>query len=207
MKGKFITFEGCEGSGKSTQLAMFRDYLEKNNIDYVFTREPGGTDISEKIRSVILDVNNKEMTDECEVLLYASSRAQLIKEKILPSLEKGKLVLCDRYIDSSFAYQSFARGIDMEFIKTINKYALENCMPDYTVFLNINPVDAFKRKGGMDKDDRLEQLGIDFHLKVYNGYLELVKMFPDRFLVIDCSGTKYQTHDKIIKVLQEKGIL
>ena len=120
MKGKFITFEGCEGSGKSTQLSMFREYLEKRNIDYVFTREPGGTEISEKIRTIILDAENVKMTDECEALLYASARAQLIKEKILPALNEGKLVLCDRYIDSSFAYQAYARGLGVNYIKNIN---------------------------------------------------------------------------------------
>ena len=124
MKGKFITFEGCEGSGKSTQVALFKSYLEKNDVDYVFTREPGGTKISEKIRTLILDVENSEMTDECEALLYASARAQLVKELIVPSLEEGKLVLCDRYIDSSIAYQAHARGIGEEFIKKINSYAI-----------------------------------------------------------------------------------
>ncbi|MBQ9782555.1 MAG: dTMP kinase, partial [Clostridia bacterium] len=122
MKGKFITFEGCEGSGKSTQVAMFREYLEKRNIDYVFTREPGGTEIAEKIRALILDAENVAMTDECEALLYASARAQLIKEKVLPCLNSGKLVLCDRYIDSSFAYQAYARGLGMDFVKKINSY-------------------------------------------------------------------------------------
>ena len=136
MKGQFITFEGCEGSGKSTQVALFKSYLEKNAIDYVFTREPGGTKISEKIRTLILDVENSEMTDECEALLYASARAQLVKELIIPSLESGKLVLCDRYIDSSIAYQAYARGIGKEFISKINSYAIENCMPNYTVFIN-----------------------------------------------------------------------
>jgi dTMP kinase len=206
MKGKFITFEGCEGSGKSTQVAMFREYLEKRNIDYVFTREPGGTEIAEKIRTLILDAENIAMTDECEALLYASARAQLIKEKVLPCLNSGKLVLCDRYIDSSFAYQAYARGLGMDFVKKINSYAIENCMPDFTVFLNINPVDAFKRKGGMDKDDRMEQSGLEFHKKVYQGYLETAKEYKDRFLMIDCSGTKFQTHDKIVKILEENQV-
>ena len=119
MKGKFITFEGCEGSGKSTQVALFKSYLEKNGIDYVFTREPGGTKISEKIRTLILDVENSEMTDECEALLYASARAQLVKELIIPSLNEGKLVLCDRYIDSSIAYQAHARGIGEDLLQKL----------------------------------------------------------------------------------------
>ena len=201
MKGKFITFEGCEGSGKSTQIELFRKYLEKNGIEYLFVREPGGTEISEKIRAIILDVNNKEMCDEAEALLYASARAQLIKEKILPALNSGKLVLCDRYIDSSFAYQAHARGLGIDFISKINSYAIENCMPDKTVFLNISSKDAFMRKGGADKDDRIELSGEDFHQKVYEGYLKVAKIYPDRFLLIDCLGEKQQTHKNIIKAL------
>lgn len=201
MKGKFITFEGCEGSGKSTQIELFRKYLEKKGIEYLFVREPGGTEISEKIRAIILDVNNKEMCDEAEALLYASARAQLIKEKILPALNSGKLVLCDRYIDSSFAYQAHARGLGIDFISKINSYAIENCMPDKTVFLNISSKDAFMRKGGADKDDRIELSGEDFHQKVYEGYLKVAKIYPDRFLLIDCLGEKQQTHKNIIKAL------
>ena len=207
MKGKFITFEGCEGSGKSTQVAMFKNYLDKNNINYDFTREPGGTNISEKIRKIILDIENSEMCDECEALLYASSRAQHIKERILPALESGKLVFCDRYIDSSIAYQAYARGLGLDFITKINSYAINNCMPNYTIFLNISHEDAFKRKGGMDADDRLEQSGFEFHEKVYKGYLEILKNNSDRVIPIDCSGSKEQTHEKIIYELKKRGIL
>ncbi len=207
MKGKFITFEGCEGSGKSTQVALIKQYLEDNNVDYDFTREPGSTNISEKIRSLILDINNSEMTYECEALLYASSRAQLVKERILPALNKGKLVICDRYIDSSMAYQAYARGLGEDFLRKINSYAIENCYPDYTVFLNISPTEAFKRKGGMDKDDRLEQSGLDFHNKVYEGYLKLLKTESDRVISIVPSGTVMETHEKIIAELKKRGIL
>ena len=207
MKGKFITFEGCEGSGKSTQVALFKSYLEKNNVDYVFTREPGGTKISEKIRSLILDVENSEMTDECEALLYAAARAQHVSQTILPALEQGKLVLCDRYIDSSYAYQAYARGLGLEFINKVNSFAIENCMPDYTVFLDISSNEAFKRKGGQDKDDRLEQVGLAFHEKVYEGYKKTIELEPDRFLLINCKGTKQETHNNIIKALKDKKVL
>lgn len=207
MKGKFITFEGCEGSGKSTQVALIKQYLEDNNVDYDFTREPGSTNISEKIRSLILDINNSEMTYECEALLYASSRAQLVKERILPALNKGKLVICDRYIDSSMAYQAYARGLGEDFLRKINSYAIENCYPDYTVFLNISPTEAFKRKGGMDKDDRLEQSGLDFHNKVYEGYLKILNTESDRVISIVPSGTVMETHEKIIAELKKRGIL
>ncbi len=207
MRGKFITFEGCEGSGKSTQVALMEKYLKDNNIKYDFTREPGGTEISEKIRSIILDIKNVEMCDECEALLYASARAQLIKQRIIPALESGKLVFCDRYIDSSIAYQAFARGLGEEYIKKINDYAIKNCYPDYTVFLNISPMEAFKRKGGVDKDDRLEQSGFEFHQKVYEGYLKILEKEPNRVISIDCSGTKDETHNKIISELKKRGII
>ena len=205
-KGKFITFEGCEGSGKSTQIALIKKYLDENKIDYIFTREPGGTNISEKIRSVILDINNSEMSDECEALLYAAARAQLINEKILPALNEGKLVFCDRYLDSSMAYQAYARGLGEDFIKNINAYAINHCYPDYTIFLNISPEKAFARKGGMDKDDRLEQSGFEFHTRVYEGYLKILEKEGDRFISIDPSGTVNETHQKIVNELKDKGI-
>ncbi|MBQ3234623.1 MAG: dTMP kinase [Clostridia bacterium] len=201
-KGKFITFEGCEGSGKSTHVTLFKEYLDRNGIDYIFLREPGGTEISEKIRKIILDIENKEMTDEAEALLYAAARAQLISEKILPALREGKLVVVDRYVDSSFAYQGYARGLGIEFVKKINSFAIENCMPDCTVFLDISPRVAFERKGGADKDDRLELSGIDFHENVYKGYKKLIENEPDRFVVIDPTGTKQETHEKIVNALK-----
>lgn len=206
MKGKFITFEGCEGSGKSTQISLIKKYLENNGVEFDFTREPGGTDVSEKIRNIILDINNSDMTYECEALLYASARAQLVKQRILPKLNEGKLVFCDRYIDSSMAYQAYARGLGEEFLRKINSYAIENCYPDYTIFLNISPKDAFARKGGMDKDDRLEQSGIEFHTKVYEGYLKILNAESERVISIDCSGSVNQTHEKIIYELKKRGI-
>ena len=206
MKGKFITFEGCEGVGKSRQIKMLEEYLQKKKINYYLTREPGGTDISEQIRSVILDGKNTSMTDECEALLYAAARVQLLNEVIKKKLEEGVLVICDRYVDSSIAYQGYARGLGVDFVEKINDFALKNFMPDYTVFLNLSPELAFKRKGGVDKNDRLELSGIEFHNNVYRGYKEIAKTQADRFLVIDASGERDQTHSKIIKALESKGI-
>ena len=203
----FITFEGCEGVGKSRQIHLLEEYLKQNNIKYYLTREPGGTAVSEQIRNVILDGKNVSMTDECEALLYAAARVQLLKENVAPRLDNGELVLCDRYIDSSFAYQGYARGLGVEFVEKINDYAIKNFMPDYTIFLNLPPELAFKRKGGADKGDRLELSGMDFHNKVYQGYLDLSKKYKDRFIVIDASGEKNQTHQKIINALKEKGVL
>ncbi len=207
MKGKFITFEGCEGVGKSRQVKMLEEYLQKNGIEYYLTREPGGTKISEQIRKVILDKDNKEMTDECEVLLYAASRAQLVGEELLPRINRGELVICDRYLDSSLAYQGKARGLGYPFVEKFNAYAIENLMPDCTLFLRLPPIEAFKRKGGVDATDRLELSGLEFHEKVFEGYNELAKKYPERFAVIDASGTKEQTHAKIIDALKSKGII
>ena len=207
MKGKFITFEGCEGVGKSRQIKLLEEYLVKNNKEYYLTREPGGTPVSEQIRSVILDGKNVSMTDECEALLYAAARVQLLKEIVKPRLDAGQLVLCDRYIDSSFAYQGYARGLGCDFVEKINDYAIKNFMPDYTIFLNLAPEEAFKRKGGVDKTDRLELSGMEFHQKVYNGYVELSKTYSDRFIVIDASGSRDQTHAKIISALKGVGVI
>lgn len=207
MKGKFITFEGPEGVGKSYQLRMLQKELEETGLDFVITREPGGTPVSEKIRQIILDKDNSTMTDECEALLYAAARAQHIDEKIKPALQQGKIVVCDRYIDSSFAYQSVARGLGFEYVESVNSKAMTECMPDLTLFLNLTPEEAFKRKGGIQQDDRMELNGLEFHNKVYNGYLETAKRYPDRIVLVDCSGTKEQTHSKIMNVLRQKGIL
>ena len=203
----FITFEGCEGSGKSTQIRLFKEYLDKHGVKYAAFREPGGTEISEKIREMILDVKNDGMTDECEALLYAAARAQLIKEKIMPAIKSGNLVVCDRFVDSSVAYQGYARGLGEGYVKKINDYALKNCMPDYTVFLNISPTAAFLRKGGADENDRLERAGLKFHEEVYRGYSEIAKSEKNRFLLIDCSGTKAETHAKIVAALKAKGVI
>jgi dTMP kinase len=206
MKGKFITFEGCEGSGKSTQLKLLAQKLDALGIDYILTREPGGSEIAEKIREIILDGKNTEMCDECEALLYAAARVQHLKEKVAPALKRGTLVICDRYIDSSLAYQGYARGLGEKFIREINSFAEEQFCPDLTVFLNISPKAAFERKHGADENDRMEQLGMDFHEKVYQGYLSLVEKYP-RICPVDCGGTKRETSEKIVSLLKEKGII
>ncbi len=205
--GKFITLEGCEGVGKSKQISYLKEYFEKNNIPYILTREPGGTSISEQIRKVILDGKNSEMTNECEALLYAAARAQHLNDTVMPALKEGKVVLCDRYIDSSLAYQGYARGLGVDFVEKINVFAVNGYMPDVTLFLNLSPEMAFKRKGGVDKNDRVELSGMDFHNKVYEGYLDLAKKYPERIISIDCSGEKEETHAKIIKALKDKGII
>lgn len=206
MKGRFVTFEGCEGSGKSTQLRLLCEYLDKNGTPYILTREPGGSAIAEQIRKIILDGKNTEMSDECEALLYAAAREQHLTEVIIPALEKGLLVLCDRYVDSSLAYQGAARGLGAEYIENINMHAMRAYPPDITVFLDIPPAAAFNRKHGADKDDRMEQQGLDFHNRVYGGYLALAEKYP-RICRIDCGGTKYETNVKITALLKSRGFI
>ena len=205
-KGKFITFEGCDGSGKSTQLKMLSDYLSKNNVPHIFTREPGGGKISEAIREILLSGKNSEMTDECEALLYAASRVQHLHDRVQPALDKGELVVCDRYFDSSFAYQAYARGLGVDFIGKINAYAIENYSPDLTIFIDLSPEEAFIRKHGADENDRLEQAGMSFHKKVYEGYRELAKTHA-RIVTINGRQTPEEVFADVLKALKDKGCL
>lgn len=206
MRGKFITFEGCEGSGKSTQLRLLGEYLTASGTDFIMTREPGGSNISEDIRKIILNPCNTAMCDECEALLYAAARVQHLKEIVEPALAAGKLVVCDRYVDSSFAYQGAARGLGMDFIADINAFALKNYPPDLTVFLDISPKAAFERKHGADKNDRIEAMGVAFHEKVYRGYKSLINKYP-RIVPVYCGGTKYETAENIKNLLKAKAII
>ena len=206
MRGKFVTFEGCEGSGKSTQIRLLSEKLTALGVDFIVTREPGGSDIAEQIRAIILDGKNTAMCDECEALLYAASRVQHLREKIEPSLAAGKLVICDRFVDSSLAYQGYARGLGEEYINEINSVALKHYTPDLTVFLNISPEDAFVRKHGADKSDRMEQQGLEFHKKVYKGYAALMEKYP-RITPVECGGNKFETAEKIFALLKDKGII
>lgn len=205
-KGYFVTLEGGEGSGKSTQLKLLEDYLDKGGYDVIYTREPGGTPISEEIRKILLDGKNVEMSDETEALLFAAARAQHIKEKILPAIAEGKTVVCDRYVHSSLVYQGYARGLG-EFVEKVNSYALENCMPDVTIFLDITPERAFARKGGADADDRLEQSGIDFHRRVYDGYVRMAEKFPDHFVRVNADRGIDEVFAEILDTLRQKGVI
>lgn len=181
---KFITFEGGECSGKTTIINAICEYFNKNNIDYITTREPGGIKISEEIRNIILDVNNTEMTPECEALLYAASRMQHLSQKVIPAIKEGKVVLCDRFIDSSLAYQGYARGLGFDMVLKANTFALDY-MPGLTLFIDVTPDVALKRLAGRGKIDRLDLEKKDFHDRVYSGYLEVLKKYPDRIVRIN----------------------
>jgi len=197
---KFITIEGCEGVGKSTQITLLKEHFANTSKQILFTREPGGSRVSEKIRGIILDKENAALSYECEALLYAAARAQLLREVIIPARAAGKSVICDRFIHSSFAYQGYARGLTFPFIEKINAFALSN-MPDLTIFLDLPPESAFKRKGGIDQHDRLELSGSEFHQKVYEGYKKVLKTYP-RIVSIDASGSVAQTHKKILERIE-----
>lgn len=201
MKGKFITVEGTDGSGKSTQLKLLMDYLGTKNCDVVFTREPGGTEISEKIRDVILDINNKEMTDMTEALLYAAARAQHVQQKIIPAINEGKVVICDRFVDSSIAYQGAARGLGTDNIMQINRFALNGIMPDLTLFFDLPPEKGILRKKNEKELDRLESEKLDFHVNVYEGYKKLCSQYPDRIKVISADDTVENINRQVIEII------
>ena len=207
MLGTFISLEGCEGVGKSTQVRLLKEYLEKNNYDFISLREPGGTEISEKIREILLSLKNQRMNEMTETMLYAAARTQLINEVIYPALGQGKMVIADRFVDSTIAYQGVARKIGIDTVIKLHELTCDNLWPDITIFLDLDPILAFKRKGGVDRGDRLENAGLEFHQDVYKGYKEVARRYPNRVVSIQPLGDKYDTHNKIIETLKQKGFL
>ena len=197
MKGLFITMEGPDGSGKTTQIEELKKFFNDKAYEVVITREPGGTDISEHIRSIILDVNNDNLSYMAEALLYAASRAQHVEEKIKPALEAGKVVICDRFVDSSIVYQGYARKIGIEVVESINRFALMGIQPDILSF-DIRPEDAMDRKVSQKSLDRLEKEDISFHKLVYEGYKILLKRYPKRIRRIDASKSIDEVKNQII---------
>lgn len=200
-KGIFITIEGPDGSGKSTQIENIKRFFDAKNIPIVFTREPGGTPIGERIRSIILDNNCAEMTDLTEALLYAASRAQHVEEIIKPALDQGKIVICDRFVDSSLAYQGYGRHLGDK-VRIINNYAIDGCVPDITFLLKLDP-SIGKHRIREDMQDRLEHEKIAFHQEVFNGYLELEKKYPNRIFGIDATRGIDEIRDDIYQKLEE----
>ncbi len=193
----FITIEGTEGSGKTTVAKELAKLLTANGYEVVHTREPGGTPISESIRNVILDKNNTSMDGRTEALLYAASRRQHLVEKIWPALKEGKIVLCDRFLDSSLAYQGYARGLGYDEVLNINLFATENTYPDLTLFFVIEPEAGLQRiaKNKNREVNRLDLEKLPFHQKVYDAFIELSKKFPERYVTIDAS----QSLEDVIK--------
>ncbi len=183
--GLFLTFEGIDGCGKSTQIARAAQYLESKGIPSILTREPGGTPVAEKIRELILSPQNSEMKDSCELLLYLSARAQHVVEKILPALEEGKVVLCDRFQEATFAYQGFGRGIPLHQLQQLNEFATGGLVPARTFIFDISVECAFERMQKMNKTpDRLENSPEEFYRKIREGYLALASAHPGRIVLL-----------------------
>lgn len=195
-KGLFIVLEGSDGAGKSTVSSMMAAYLENKGHSIVFSREPGGTPISEKIRDIILDCENKEMASTTEALLYAASRAQHVAEKIRPVINSGQTLICERFYHSSLVYQGIGRGLGIEKVFEINKFAIGDTYPDLVLFLDINPEVALNRKKDINGGDRLEQEHISFHIDVYNGYKKLIEVSPE-IKVINASLSKEEVFESI----------
>lgn len=208
MQGLFITVEGPDGAGKSTLIQRLeKKLLEELTVPLVRTREPGGSEIAEKIREVILDPKNTAMDDRTEALLYAASRRQHIMEKIKPSLAEGKVVLCDRFVDSSIAYQGAGRGIGVEEVATLNRFATEDLTPDITLYLDVDAQVGLNRiasKNSNREKDRLELEAISFHNRVRNAYKVLLKKHPERIQLIDASQNADDVFNDAWKIVQEK---
>lgn len=200
-KGLFITFEGSDGAGKSTQIQLAKEYLESIGINPIMTREPGGTSISEKLRDILLDKENSEMSPIAEMMIYASARAQLVAEVIRPAMARGEVVVCDRYIDSSIAYQGYGRGLG-SMVEEVNKVAIDGMMPDITFFLDLDPAVGRSRIQS-DAMDRLEQEKLDFHYRVYNGYKAVAEADPERVAVIDASRSIEEISAEIRSILRK----
>lgn len=184
-RGLFITFEGPDGSGKTTQIEKLRAHILEKGYDAILTREPGGTAISEKIREIILDKNNMEMDYMTEALLYAASRAQHVAQVIKPALEAGRTVICDRFMDSSIVYQGYGRKLG-DCVRVINEYAVRDCFPDITFLLKVDP-EIGKGRIKAEEQDRLELEKLDYHKAVFQAYEELEKQYPERIIGIDAS--------------------
>lgn len=201
MEGFFITMEGPDGSGKSTQIKKLQQFLEEKGHKVVLTREPGGTRISEAIRDIILDKNNTEMDHVTEALLYAAARAQLVSEVIKPALKKGYIVICDRFVDSSIVYQGIGRNLGIDLIEAINKPAIGECMPNITLLLKLSPKEGIRRKAQQGAKDRLELEKLSFHEKVYRGYLMLEERYPKRVKGLNAEDSVDELHQKIVGIV------
>lgn len=205
MSGLFITFEGGEGSGKTTIAKMIKDHLEKEGYQVILTREPGGVEVAEKIRDVIVDVNNTNIDKKTEALLYAASRRQHLVEKVIPALLNGGIVICDRFIDSSLVYQGIARGIGIDEVYQMNMFATENILPKRTIFFDIKPELGLQRvySNKNREVNRLDLESLDFHQKVYNGYLEICNRYSDRIVKIDASLDVESVFKQVLEKIQE----
>ena len=204
-KGKFITFEGIDGCGKSTQVKKLVEFFNKTKKTAIFVREPGGTQISEEIREILLNRHLEDISDRTEALLMTGSRSQLTHEIIIPNLNKGLHVLADRYSDSTLAYQGGGRQIDIEWLIRLNQFATYNIEPNVTFYIDVFPEEALKRKN--QEKDRIEMAGIELQSRVRNAYLELAKRFQSRYIIIDGHDSIENIHDVIINHIKQRKYL
>jgi len=194
----FITFEGIEGSGKTTQIQLLMDWLKARSDQVLLTREPGGTSIGEQIRAVLLNPINTEMTPEAEILLFSAARAQIVREVLRPRLEEGWIVICDRFADSTLAYQGYGHGLPLDDLLHITEFATGGLWPDLTIYLDLDVETGLRRKAATPEEwNRMEAKAIAFHQRVRAGYLQLAQQNPDRWLVLDASLPKADIHAQI----------
>lgn len=202
---KFITFEGPECAGKTTQIALLKNFLQKQNKNVLVTREPGGTPVGEKLRNIVKYHQDSVITEKTELLLFAASRAQLVAELILPALKADSYVICDRFIDSTVAYQGFARNLDIEFINQLNLFVTENCIPAFTFLLDLNVDESIRRANSRNQnrrnEDRIEAESISFHKTVRNGFLKLAEQNSQRIKIIDAMASEEKIHHTILNYL------
>ncbi len=210
MKGTFITFEGIEGSGKSTQIALLANYLTARGVRYVLTREPGGTLIGDQIRKILLDPANRVLDPAAELLLYAASRAQHLREIIVPALAGGANVLCDRFSDATLAYQGYGRGLNIEMIRALDQIVTAGMRPDLTLLFDIEAASGIARargrnnSRGLEAEARFENEELAFHERVRQGYLALLAQEPERIQVVDASSSAEAIQAKVRKIVDER---
>lgn len=204
MEGIFITMEGPDGSGKTTQIDLLKKYLGSRGYDILIAREPGGTAIGEVIREVILNPANKEMSHMTELLLYAAARAQLVNQVIEPALLDGKAVICDRFVESSAVYQGIGRGLGVDTVYEVNNYALGDVRPKLTIFMDLDAEDGIKRKRKQAELDRMELEDMTFHKRVVEGYRMLAKLYPERIVSIDAMLSIEEIHSQIVKEVEKR---
>lgn len=200
MQGLFITFEGPDGCGKTTQMKLLAEYFEKKGKEVVLTREPGSKGLGEKVREILLNYDG-EVSDRCESFLFLADRAQNIDIIVNPAVKEGKIVLCDRHIDSTVAYQGYGRGLNIDRINMLNNLATNGKKPDLTLVFDVDVETSMKRVG--KEKDRMESAGIDFHNRVRKGYLELAKQEPKRIKVLDATKSIEEIHKDVINILAE----
>lgn len=205
-KGHFITVEGIDGVGKSTQAALIEAVLDSAGYDVLRLREPGGVKISEQIRAILLDPANGEMGDVCELLLYEAARAQLVHQVIRPALAAGKTVVCDRFYDSTTAYQAFADGLDRNMVSQANELAVDGCRPDLTLVFDLPVEDALRRRSGREAEDRLELKGLEFQERVAAGFRAVAADEPDRVKLIDAGESIAEVFSGVAAELRSAGL-